>query len=582
MSFRTRLILFFGLTVAAVTILLNSVTSEITRRAFERVVEERTRATVSQFRREYASRSREVIRRVEAMAASDGVARLAADMTRPGADPAPYIEQAATLAREQDLEIVELVGPDAAIVSSAHYPARFGYKKEWVTRQADWKALGAFVEIEELPDSSAVALLAVRPVAAAAGGSVYVVGGQRLDKDFLDALATPRGMKAVLYREPAGSSPTAGSREVAGLVEKIRRSGEEAGITIATGFAPPQTVHGIPLHGRAGEMLGVLLLTSIRDEMWSLTWFIRLVGLIGAVAGIVLGVGFAWWVTARLTRPVRDLAAGARQVAAGNWNVTVPVESSDEIGDLGRAFNQMTHQLVDQRGRLVQVERVAAWRELARRLAHELKNPLFPLQLTVENLQRAKEKHPEQFEEVFRESTATLLAELSQLKSIIGRFSDFARMPTPHMETVNLSDFLPPILKLFEPQWQAPGQPAIEGHLELAEPALSLDADPEQLSRAVRNLILNAMDALPAGGSIMVRARRSDAEIAIEVSDTGAGLSKEECERLFTPYYTTKHHGTGLGLAIVQSVVSDHGGRITVESEPGKGATFRIVLPAAV
>ena len=394
MSFRTRLILFFGLTVAAVTILLNSVTSEITRRSFERIDEERTRAIVAQFRREYASRSREVIRRVEAMASSEGVARLAADMTRPGADPAPYLEQAATLAREQDLEIVEIVGPDAAIISSAHYPARFGYKKDWVTRDVEWKALGAFVEIEEMPDSSsAVALLAVRPVAAAAGGSVYVVGGQRLDKDFLDALATPRGMKAALYRElPGPSAPLLtglGSREVAGLVGRIRQSSQEAGITIATGFSPPQAVHGIPLHGRSGKMLGVLLLTSIRDEMWSLTWFIRLVGLVAAVVGIALGVGFAWWVTARLTRPVRDLADGARQVAAGNWNVSVPVESADEIGDLGRAFNQMTHQLVDQRGRLVQVERVAAWRELARRLAHELKNPLFPLQLTVENLQRA-------------------------------------------------------------------------------------------------------------------------------------------------------------------------------------------------
>ena len=155
-------------------------------------------------------------------------------------------------------------------------------------------------------------------------------------------------------------------------------------------------------------------------------------------------------------------------------------------------------------------------------------------------------------------------------------------MPTPHLERLNLSEFLPPIVKLFEPQWQAPGQPAIEGRLEIAEPGLSLDGDPEQLSRALRNLILNAMDALPAGGSIILKARRLEGEIAIEVSDTGAGLSKEECERLFTPYYTTKHHGTGLGLAIVQSVVSDHGGRISVESEPGKGATFRIVLPAAV
>ncbi len=579
MSFRTRLILLFALTVAATTILVSSATSEITRRAFERVDQERTHAIVAQFQREYAARGREVIRRVEALAASEAVARLAGEMTRPGGDPEPFLDQAATLAREQALEIVDIVWSDGAIISSAHYPARFGYKKDWVLTGADWKALGAFAEREDFPDGPAMALLAVRPVAAAAGGNVFMVGGQRLDKEFLDAIATPRGMKAELY-SGAGSFATT-SDPLMALVGRIRRSGEEEGATIATGFTAPRTVHGIPLRGRSREPLGVWLLTHVSEEMWNLTWFIRLVGLTAAAIGIALGVGFAWWLTARLTRPVQDLAAGAREVAAGNWSASVPVDSSDEIGDLGRAFNQMTIQLTDQRRRLVQVERVAAWRELARRLAHELKNPLCPLQLTVENLQRERQLHPEQFDEVFRESTTTLLAELSQLKSIIGRFSDFARMPSPRMERVSLDEFLPPILKLFEPQWRAPDQPVIDGRLEIAQPGLAVDADPDQLSRALRNRILNAMDALPHGGTITVRARRAGSELAIEVSDSSAGLSKEECERLFTPYYTTKQHGTGLGLAIVQSVVSDHGGRISVESEPGKGATFRIELPAA-
>src|SRR6202035_359976 len=103
--------------------------------------------------------------------------------------------------------------------------------------------------------------------------------------------------------------------------------------------------------------------------------------------------------------------------------------------------------------------------------------------------------------------------------------------------------------------------------------------DPDQLRRALRNLVLNAMDAMPTGGVITVRTRRRDGFVAIEVADSGEGLTKEECERLFTPYYTTKRHGTGLGLAIVQSVVSDHQGSIAVHSEPGRGATFRIELP---
>ena len=112
----------------------------------------------------------------------------------------------------------------------------------------------------------------------------------------------------------------------------------------------------------------------------------------------------------------------------------------------------MTHELVEQRERLVQAERVAAWRELARRLAHELKNPLFPLQITVENMQRARERYPEQFDEVFREGTATLLAELANLKQIIGRFSDFAKMPAPEMQPVDFNDLVAENVKLFEPQ----------------------------------------------------------------------------------------------------------------------------------
>jgi signal transduction histidine kinase len=108
-----------------------------------------------------------------------------------------------------------------------------------------------------------------------------------------------------------------------------------------------------------------------------------------------------------------------------------------------------------------------------------------------------------------------------------------------------------------------------------------LAADPEQLQRALRNLILNALDAMPGGGTLTIRTSRSEHKIALEVSDTGQGLTPEECNRLFTPYYTTKQHGTGLGLAIVQSVVSDHKGTISVHSEPGKGATFRIEFQAS-
>jgi two-component system nitrogen regulation sensor histidine kinase NtrY len=227
----------------------------------------------------------------------------------------------------------------------------------------------------------------------------------------------------------------------------------------------------------------------------------------------------------------------------------------------------------------VQAERVAAWRELARRLAHELKNPLFPLQLTVENLLRARQQSPQQFEEIFQESSSTLLAEIANLKAIISRFSEFSRMPQPQFQQIQLNDVVQNVARLFQAQLTSPERVPIECKLKLAEPMDSIAADPHLLHRALSNLVLNAMDAMPQGGSLTMLTRQDGNLSYVEVSDTGTGLTPEECSHLFTPYYTSKPHGTGLGLAIAQSVVSDHGGRINVHSEPGRGTTFVIELP---
>jgi signal transduction histidine kinase len=170
------------------------------------------------------------------------------------------------------------------------------------------------------------------------------------------------------------------------------------------------------------------------------------------------------------------------------------------------------------------------------------------------------------------------------MKAIVARFSDFSRMPAPEFVAVDLNGVVRDAMKAFEAQLQQSGRP-VHPRLEL-DPKLELiQADPQLLHRAVQNLVLNALDAMPEGGALTIRTAErggcDDAEksAVLEISDTGTGLTREECERLFTPYYTTKQHGTGLGLAIVQSVVSDHGGRISVESEPGRGSTFRIELP---
>jgi signal transduction histidine kinase len=152
-------------------------------------------------------------------------------------------------------------------------------------------------------------------------------------------------------------------------------------------------------------------------------------------------------------------------------------------------------------------------------------------------------------------------------------------MPAPHFARVNINEALRNAVRLFEPQFNAVGKPPVIPEYFLTEPLPEIDADADLLHRAFQNLVLNALDAMPAGGTLTMRTTEHEGSIRIEVSDTGKGLTLEECSRLFTPYYTTKVQGTGLGLAIIQSVVSDHHGTITVSSDEGHGTTFRIELP---
>jgi len=611
-TFRTRLLVVFTLAVVAAVGLVEALVLHSTRRAFEGVETQRVEGLVAQFQKEFDRRKLEIVSAVNGIARSEALRSIATS-----ADYAPYYDAAQDLASAHGLKLLELVGGDGTIISSAEWPARFGYREEWLARGADslgavspgagsrgadprgadrpgtdrpgatprgadWHTLGAFLKREELPDGMALSLVAVSAVGVA-DRMLYVAGGQELDREFLSTLAMPQGMRVLLYRnlDPqfspsalVGDSRIGDAETVRPLVLRVLADRRETTLILGRG-ADAETFHALPLPGYEDTLLGVLLIAISRRELVELEASQLSTGIWVAAGGILMGMALAWWATARVTRPVRQLAASAERVAAGDWGATVEVASADEIGMLAGAFNRMTHELVEQRQRLVQAERVAAWRELARRLAHELKNPLFPLQITVENMQRAREKYPEQFDEVFREGTSTLLAELSNLKQIIGRFSDFAKMPAPEMQPVDFNDLVSQTLRVFEGQLE---QAHIAAKLDLAPGLPPVPADAEQMTRALRNLILNAIDAMPNGGTLTLRTSALGGRVRLEVSDTGQGLTPEECQRLFTPYYTTKTHGTGLGLAIVQSVVSDHGGHVSVESEPGKGARFRIEL----
>ena len=592
MSFRTKLSLIFVLTVVGAVCVVAYGVTHYTQAAFDEMDAQRTTAIVAQFKKEFTQSGDAVAQQVKNAADSDLTLRAAIDLARPSADQSLYVHDANGAAQDHQLDFVEYAGWDGTIISSAQFPSRVGTKAQWLTATKDWNATPPFLKKEDLPDGAALALTSVRSIAGGNDKNLYIAGGRRIDQNFLSKLVLPSGMRALLYvnLEPgfnsaslisSGKDGVAQPELLQPMIDLVRKQSQGTVQTVNwnSDAGSAETFHAMPLSGRNNEVLGVLLVGSSQLEMVLLRDRIIETSAVVAAVALLISLLLSLWIAARITKPVTELSEGAREVAAGRWETRIDVHGVDEIGQLGIAFNDMTRTLSVQRDRLLQTERVAAWRELARRLAHELRNPLFPMQITVENLQRAKQLDSKQFMEVFNESTATLRVELANLNAIVGRFSDFSKMPAPAFTKVDVNEALRNIIRLFEPQFNVVGKPAIAAEYFLTEPLAEIDADAVLLHRAFQNLVLNALDAMPSGGTLTLRTSERSAHVIIEISDTGTGLTPEECSRLFTPYYTTKHQGTGLGLAIVQSVVSDHHGSVSVSSEEGHGTTFRIELP---
>ena len=594
MSLRLKVLLVVVLSVGLSILLVAWQISASAQSSFDRLDEERTAALVTQFQSEMQRRGKEIQQQLDAVAASETALRIGIENGRALGDFSGYVDAARELATAQSLELLQIVSADGTIISSAQWPARFGYKDAAVAGAND-NPQSPFLRSEELADGSVLALVGIKPVRIRER-DLYLVGGITLGPEFLKQLVLPSGTRVMIYRAQPGQSfipenltglnSAQDASKLSGFVQRVQtlypeqKPARPSEVIRWTGDpADDETIAAIPLSGRQSSLEAILLVGTSHSGRVAMARNIRNAAFVTGGGVMLLGLLLATVISRRMTRPVEELAVAADRVAAGDWEAAVEVEGQDEIARLAQAFNHMTQELIAQRERLVQTERVAAWRELARRLAHELKNPLFPLQITVENLLRAREHSPQEFDEVFRESSATLLAEIANLKTIIGRFSDFSKMPAPQPQPVQMNELVREVGKLFQAQFQRPNSPKLEAKYELADRLPEIAADPVLLRRAIENLVLNALDAMPKGGALTFRTAAKGANIRLEMTDTGEGLTAEECARLFTPYYTTKQFGTGLGLAIVQSVISDHQGRIWVTSQKGHGTTFHRELP---
>ncbi len=383
------------------------------------------------------------------------------------------------------------------------------------------------------------------------------------------------------------------------LVERLHRDGvvearviDASGAEIATtepswdarlAGAPTRTV-GLPGEGGglAARLVVAVPSAALERALTDVTLGSAAFGLLAVLLATTLG----FFIARRMTRDLDALVGGAQAVSRGDLEHRVPVRRGDELGELAEAFNVMTVELRDSKERLVQAERVAAWQDIAKAIAHEIKNPLTPIQMSVETLRKTwAAKHPS-FQEIFEESTLTVLQEVARLKRIVSEFSQFARLPRPALAPLDLDELVGGALSLYKG--------AVRVVSELAGDLPKVNADRDQLTQVIVNLLENARDAVASRGSdqsvgrITVRTRLRDSGtigpagvVELEVEDNGPGFDAAMRDKLFEPYYTTKTGGTGLGLAIVRRIVTDHGGRVTAASEPGSGARFTIELPAS-
>jgi nitrogen fixation/metabolism regulation signal transduction histidine kinase len=289
----------------------------------------------------------------------------------------------------------------------------------------------------------------------------------------------------------------------------------------------------------------------------------------------LLAMGLAGFISSRLSEPLKLLQGKLSALNFGKNNELLEWNRKDEIGDLISQYNRMVLQLADSAERLAMSERESAWKEMAKQVAHEIKNPLTPMKLGVQHLQKAVQEKAPDLDLRIERFTRNMVEQIDTLSRIASEFSDFARLPDPVKEPINLVELIAGITETFK------SDPAYDVSFSSSEKEIMINGDRNQILRVFNNILKNSIQAIPDDrrGSISVTIQQHDHHVEIAVEDNGIGIPGDIGERIFTPKFTTKSGGMGLGLAMVKSIVESHNGSISFQSEPGSGTTFFITLP---
>jgi len=300
--------------------------------------------------------------------------------------------------------------------------------------------------------------------------------------------------------------------------------------------------------------------------------------LLGAVLVIILAAFFGASVARRVSDPVERLTRATQQIAAGQLDVRIVADTVDELQRLVKDFNSMAATLREQRAELGRTHELKAWADMSRQVAHDIKNPLTPIQLAAEHLQRVHEDQGRPLGPVFDRCVSTVLRQVKLLRQIASEFSTFAAVPVARSSRVAVAPLLDEVVEPYRAGLEAHTRIAIA----VADGTPDVETDRTLVARALTNLVENALQALPSGGEVTLAAQDGlDGYVEITCRDDGEGMSSEALEHAFEPHFSTKTGGSGLGLANARRNIESCGGTIAIESVPGAGTTVLVRLPVA-
>ena len=359
------------------------------------------------------------------------------------------------------------------------------------------------------------------------------------------------------------------------LAEKMRL--EQVRQTLQTANESPVT-QDVMLSGKHYKVFYRLLpfgrfycllrpMEEIEDAKRALIW--SMLGIAVLVTGLVAFISQR--IGKNITEPIIDLVGFTEQVAEGNLNDQCEIKTQDEIGDLAFAFNQMTRNLQQSRDKLIQAERLATAGKMSASFAHEIRNPLSSMRMLSQLLMQKPEMSAEQ-----RQSLQYILEEIERIDNIVKGLMDFARPTTLNLTEQPLMPALQAVLSLMEANLT---HHQIRLVLEFAPDLPDLQFDSDKIKQAFMNIVLNAMEAMPQGGTLSVTTFKLEDGISIKVMDTGVGIPEADIEHLFEPFFSRKDKGTGLGLANVKRILEEHGGTVEIESTLNEGAAVSMWLP---